>query len=1506
MSPIFISYRRSDAGGHAVRVFERLRGHFGEQYVFFDQDAIEPGDHFPDHIEKAIRSTAVVLVVIGPNWLDELNERAANRQTDFVRQEVSIAVERKRSTNDRIELIPLLVGDATMPARDQLHADLRDPIGPLFCFQAHALQGPQRDQDGQFKHLLALLADVSGVAPRASMANAGERPVLSIHASTTRSRASGSVDQITLPPIVIDEVERAFRLISRMLLDWPQETAGHWIERPELPRLRELTTRSSPSVTILLGGPGEGKSAILARLGALLVKDGAVLLAIKADRIPRDVSSLRHLDAWIDCGAELAATLCGLAEKRRVVLLIDQLDALGDLMDQHTGRLSALFRLVQSVRDTPNLHVIVSCREFEFRHDVRLNTLGADKVTLAPVQWDQVLPVLSARKVDTERWSEEVRAVLCTPHNLAIYLELLVRRVPVPDFTSYQALLDRVIRERLELVYGDVALQAAERIAAEMAAEEEPSLARARFSDLPTELESLESAGVLLSSEDGLRVSFRHQTLLDVLRARSFLRQGTSLAHYVLDQRLQSLFVRPTVWSTLNYLRASDTPTYRREFLRMWRYRGLRLHLRYLLISFLGQVVGPTDEEAGWLLSKLEAPDTRPRALWGMASNAAGWLPRLSSRLPQHMTEPPPQAWPTAALLAGAINQQRDTVLGLLQRHWMIDSTYLHQVLHVLCDLQSWDPKSFSLATACVDRVVEDTPGDTLPIHRLMEAIARSSMDLAFKLVVYFLQATTERIADGSPDDGADRGSWHHRSQKYEPLLRDSIWYEIGELSDKHPRAFIAHAWSWFIGVFERLRGEHMTLYNAYQGHHGLTFFGAPDESDYFQKTFERAIRGFAEDYPDAFLRFVAENEGSDLNVIHRLLALGLERLAPGRPRAVLQYLLGDPRRLAIGERWYDEEAAHSVSLITALAPELALEDAQCLEDAILEWQYYRGDAPETDAESRLHRRTRSRKLRLSLLHALPFERLSSEGRRYMQEEDRAFPPDSAWDSRTRDVRMRAVESPMSAAQMEKARSEDILRLFETLTDATQWHHPTRSWPIRVGGSIQASRQFAEFAKASPDRALRIIDSFEPGKTERPAGDALAALGSTDVPAGTLIECIRRLDRRGFASESFRIDAARCLREVARRSRGLDDETCELLEGWITERSSPTDDGVAGWDEASVTEGDSILWDRHGLVSLPQGNYPILDALMLGYLLRDQPHPSGWLGVLERHLSRDEDPRVWCALTQGMPHLANDDGDRAIKFFNSLFARFPTILNTQSGVLLIGQIVDRLPSRMVNGILDGWTSGDWTHGPQAAGEVAALRLCRQPDRLDARAQVERSLSGLGLEQEVVEGLRVGLTYTFARAWHHPELRPLSTRLMVDIVSTAPSSVAVAVHSVFRVSSPFPADAYTRELLEAVLEQPSVLVGRAHFLVKGMKDLLYEDGYPILAYKVAIALVEQTARSGSGVDAAQNLSDLVDLALTLHRIPDTREHGLDLFERLLEANAPGLPQSLTMIDRPAFR
>ena len=46
MRAIFISYRREDAEGQAGRLFNDLVKQFGEQSVFMDVAAIEPGRDF--------------------------------------------------------------------------------------------------------------------------------------------------------------------------------------------------------------------------------------------------------------------------------------------------------------------------------------------------------------------------------------------------------------------------------------------------------------------------------------------------------------------------------------------------------------------------------------------------------------------------------------------------------------------------------------------------------------------------------------------------------------------------------------------------------------------------------------------------------------------------------------------------------------------------------------------------------------------------------------------------------------------------------------------------------------------------------------------------------------------------------------------------------------------------------------------------------------------------------------------------------------------------------------------------------------------------------------------------------------------------------------------------------------------------------------------------------------------------------------------------------------------
>ena len=51
---IFISYRREDAAGYALAIYDRFIQHFSPDRVFMDVNAIEPFLPFDEAIEKVI------------------------------------------------------------------------------------------------------------------------------------------------------------------------------------------------------------------------------------------------------------------------------------------------------------------------------------------------------------------------------------------------------------------------------------------------------------------------------------------------------------------------------------------------------------------------------------------------------------------------------------------------------------------------------------------------------------------------------------------------------------------------------------------------------------------------------------------------------------------------------------------------------------------------------------------------------------------------------------------------------------------------------------------------------------------------------------------------------------------------------------------------------------------------------------------------------------------------------------------------------------------------------------------------------------------------------------------------------------------------------------------------------------------------------------------------------------------------------------------------------------
>ncbi len=141
MSRIFICYRRSDSSAYAGWLHDLLRQHFTKDEVFRDIDSLQGGERWVGRIDETLARCNVVIPVIGPTWLASALAAGAGRRLeapdDRVRLELEAAIRRG------VPLIPVLVGGATMPHREELPASLQ----PLVDWQAMRFSDETREHD---------------------------------------------------------------------------------------------------------------------------------------------------------------------------------------------------------------------------------------------------------------------------------------------------------------------------------------------------------------------------------------------------------------------------------------------------------------------------------------------------------------------------------------------------------------------------------------------------------------------------------------------------------------------------------------------------------------------------------------------------------------------------------------------------------------------------------------------------------------------------------------------------------------------------------------------------------------------------------------------------------------------------------------------------------------------------------------------------------------------------------------------------------------------------------------------------------------------------------------------------------------------------------------------------------------------------------------------------------------------------------------------------------------
>ena len=392
-----------------------------------------------------------------------------------------------------------------------------------------------------------------------------------------------------------------------------------------------------------------------------------------------------------------------------------------ELVDRQSDRLNVLLDLIQGLSGCPGVHIVATSRAFECHHDIRLNSLDADRIDLALPSWEDISPILSKAGYDPGMIGSSTRDLLRSPLCLKVFLDV---GKPGAVFSTLQSLLEALWAKKV--LTGEKAegkLKLIQHLAKKISAEEVLWAPISLCDKWPAALQELLREDILSYGPQGLTIGFRHQTFYDFTLARTFAEGALSLSRHVKD-RQDGLFVRPVLLNGLQYLRDTDSREYHRQ-LRALSGQGVRLHIRSLLIEFLGSQKEPDDEEFSLIVSRLKSRIEGPRILAAIAGSH-GWFTRMStsSGFRSWMRKPQDDAVHALNILCQASQFDLNQVLDLIELYWLPKTSHDDLSLRVFSYISTWTTRVVDLASIVLRRkagglasLIVDQATKTSPEH---------------------------------------------------------------------------------------------------------------------------------------------------------------------------------------------------------------------------------------------------------------------------------------------------------------------------------------------------------------------------------------------------------------------------------------------------------------------------------------------------------------------------------------------------------------------------------------------------------------------------------------------------------------------------------------------------------------------------------------------------------------------------------------------------------------------
>lgn len=1083
---------------------------------------------------------------------------------------------------------------------------------------------------------------------------------------------------------------------------------------------------SEDNLALLLDQAGMGKTVVTRDVLLELEASGIAVLAIKADQQLSGIDEPDDLRIRLHLSDSVERVVEQLAERGRVVVIIDQIDALSLSMARDQKALNFVLDLVARVRLIPNVRIILSCRIFDLNNDPRLKQLEIRRrFSIPDLSDEEVKDVLQQIGLEYERLSPATQQLLKIP----LHLDLLALAVEsqgagIDSHSEAEAIVSlqdlytllwrNVVRKT---THGAPPIPRRERVinllTEYMDSEQRISAPQSILTN--SKEPSIEDAANWLASE-GILIptrtewSFLHQTFFDYCYAKNFVESGHSLLETVL-QGDQGLFARPQIIQVLTFLRSVDPPKYLRELNGLLTTEGLRVHLYDLVVRWFGALPSPTENE--WLITRhlLQDPVLRPKLLGAMGGNL-GWFRYLNSgtlqtwigqeKLIDSLVIP---------YLISMLGKSQAEVIAIVRPYLGLNEQWNRRLRWMIETIRSWKtPEAIDL----FEQVFFSLPPAEIKHFYQLDDVAKADPQVGCRLLRQAFEKVLEEYL--STREQEQKAYLFSLSTHLEQFNGSTVGNTLKEAAQKAPEYFLEQMLPWLEKVMALTAepDERSLHYRSdefsYLGWYGDSFVVKHE----LIEAYITALTSVASNDREKFRQFVERLSASSHMTPQRLLAHAFRAQPEVYSVDAFHFLMGDVRRLDLG----DHDQYDTRQLLRAIYPHLTTVQRTELEGFILSYNYIRKYAGVNGLRWRGIEQ-------LYLLQAVPRELLTERGELKLRELERKFPNVRASESPTT-MRMGIVGSPIPETLARKMSDRDWLGAMAEYRGDVRHRHD-----FLKGGARELGGVLVSLTKDDPERfyrlALRMPDDVDDSYVQA----ILNGLAESTAPAELLFTIIRR-----FAPHQGR-NIKRVIAHVLEKrvKDGLPDDMVRLLEGYVR--------GDSGEDERWWQRQDEDNQARHhdGLNSGPYMSYLNSDrgasfrALIQALDEQDSDEAKRRKWELLEFTSHDPSTALRAGAIEILLYILHEDRESAVSMFERLMDGHPALLRSHFTQEFLRYGLYRYYKRMrpfIVALMNEHHEALQQRGAELAciASISPAALNSDDERSDANELAEKALTGI--------------------------------------------------------------------------------------------------------------------------------------------------------------------------------